>query len=120
MKLKVYSIFDTAAQAFTQPFFMHNDGLAIRAFQDNVNAKEPNNISQHPDQFALYLLGDFDDSTGDIDKLEQPRRIALGIEMKNPTEEDKTSILIEKMSNLELIMAHINIDQYLDKVEENK
>ena len=63
MKLNVYSIHDSAAKAFTQPFFMHNDGLAIRAFQGNVNSKEGNNISDHPDQFTLYKIGEFDDVT---------------------------------------------------------
>lgn len=66
MKLAIYSIYDTAAKAYTRPFFLQNDGLAIRAFQDQVNAQEANNISEHPDQFTLFKLGEFDDLSGDI------------------------------------------------------
>ena len=87
MELNVYSIFDQAAEAFTQPFYMHNDGLAIRAFQDNVNATEDNNISKHPEQFALYKLGTFNDSNGFIEALETPKAIALAIELKNPSQD---------------------------------
>lgn len=64
MKLNVYSIFDSAAMAYTTPFFMPMDGMAIRAFQANVNAGKENNISQFPDQFTLFHVGEFDDFTG--------------------------------------------------------
>ena len=84
MKLSVYSIHDSAAKAFIQPFFMHNDGLAIRAFQGNVNSKEPNNISEHPDQFTLYKIGEFDDSTGQIITY-QPESLGNGITFKEET-----------------------------------
>jgi hypothetical protein len=66
MKLFIYSLFDQAAKAYTRPFFLQNDGIAIRAFQDQVNAKEPNNVSEHPEQFTLFCIGEFDDSNGDI------------------------------------------------------
>jgi hypothetical protein len=88
MKLNVYSIHDKAATAFTQPFFMHNDGLAIRAFQDNVNAKDENNISKHPEQFSLFKLGEYDDATGVITPLPSPDFISGGLELVNPTPEN--------------------------------
>jgi hypothetical protein len=87
MDLNIYSIYDSAAEAFTQPFFMHNDGLAIRAFQDNVNASNENNISNHPEQFTLFRIGKFSDNNGKVDSEPQPVSLALGIEMKNPDKE---------------------------------
>jgi hypothetical protein len=83
MKLNVYSIFDQAAEAFVTPFFMQNDGLAMRAFQDNVNANDENNISKHPEQFSLYKIGEYDDKVGVIDSYEQPKVVARAIELKN-------------------------------------
>ena len=82
MNLNVYSLFDQAAEAFTQPFFMHNDGLAIRAFQDNVNATDTN-VAQHPDQFTLFKLGTYGDINGKLVPEETPVSIALGLELKN-------------------------------------
>jgi hypothetical protein len=96
MKLKVYSIFDSAAKAYVQPFYMHNDGLAIRAFMDNVNSKEENNISKHPDQFTLFQIGEFDDTSGKIDSID-PKSLGNGLEFKNDEALDKMSALINKL-----------------------
>lgn len=96
MILKVYSIYDVAAKAYMQPFFMHNDGLALRAFQDNVNTKEENQISKHPEQFTLFCLGEYDDSKGQFQSLEAPKAMAVGTEVlmekKYPAAEIETII----------------------------
>jgi hypothetical protein len=101
MKLNVYSIFDSAAKAYTQPFFMHNDGLAIRAFQDNVNAEQENNISKHPDQFTLFKIAEFDDATGQIEAI-SPRSLGNGLEFKTETEisESISKLILEKLDSL--------------------
>ena len=55
MKLNVYTIYDDTAKAYMQPFFMHNHGLAVRAFTDQVNRNDENNpLNKHPEQFTLY------------------------------------------------------------------
>jgi hypothetical protein len=101
MKLNVYSIFDTAAKAYTTPFFMHNDGLAIRAFQDNVNAEQENNISKHPDQFTLFKIGEFDDATGEI-KTDVVKSLGTGLEYKNSPDisEDIAQLIIKKLDSI--------------------
>ena len=82
MILNVYSIFDQAANAFIQPFFLQTDGLAIRAFSGNVNSKEPNNISENPEQFTLIKIATFDDSTGHMTPLEQHETIAKALTLQ--------------------------------------
>jgi hypothetical protein len=101
MKLNVYSIFDSAAKAYTSPFFMHNDGLAIRAFQDNVNAEQENNISKHPDQFTLFRIGEFDDSTGEI-KTDVVKSLGTGLEYKNSPDisDDIAQLIIKKLDSI--------------------
>lgn len=86
MELNIYAIYDSAAAAFVQPFMMHNDGLAIRAFQDNVNAKEENNISKHPEQFTLFKLGQFDDKSAKYTLEDSPKSLAIGVELINDNE----------------------------------
>lgn len=105
MKMKIYSIFDQAAEAFATPFFMHNDGLAIRAFQDNINAEDENNLSKHPEQFKLFCLGDFDDKNGTIAAESGPVCISVGIELVNDTtpkysETDVARLLLELKNSL--------------------
>jgi hypothetical protein len=103
MILKIYSIYDSAANAYMQPFFMHNDGIAIRAFQDNVNSKEENNISQHPDQFTLFCIGEYDDSNGQITKAETLKSLGNGLEYKNIEETDNLD-LFQKITNIEKLL----------------
>jgi hypothetical protein len=101
MKLNVYSLFDSAAKAYTQPFFAHNDGLAIRMFQDNVNSEQENNISKHPDQFTLFKIGEFDDATGEI-KTDVVKSLGTGLEYKNSPDisEDIAQLIIKKLDSI--------------------
>lgn len=63
MKLKVFSVRDSATEIFTRPFFMLTKAEAIRTF-----TKEANDINsqlfQHPLDYHLYCLGIFDQDTG--------------------------------------------------------
>lgn len=96
MKLYAYSLFDSAAHAFTTPFFVHSDGLAVRVFQDNVNSKNESNISMHPDQFTLFKIGTFDDGTGHFQPLAAPESMQNGltlIEARVPENQDLGSLI---------------------------
>lgn len=62
---KIFGVRDSKALAFLQPFFGVTAGVAIRAFEEAVNdGKSP--ISKHPEDYVLYELADFDDSTGEV------------------------------------------------------
>lgn len=107
MELKIYSIYDKAAKAFTQPFFMHNKGLAIRAFSDNVNSEQENNISKHPEQFLLYEMGQWDDVTGVIIPYSDDKRelLGTGLDFKQETE---TTDLINEIRELKKLLKEQN------------
>lgn len=63
MIIGVFSIKDDQVQAFNQPFYSPTTGSALRAFADHVN--EPGTpANKHPQDFTLYRLADYDDSTG--------------------------------------------------------
>lgn len=63
MILKLYSIRDRATDSFGQPMFLVSHGQAIRSFTDEVNRQDKDNqLYQHPDDFDLYFLGEFDTS----------------------------------------------------------
>lgn len=65
MILFVVSIKDRAADVFNRPFFVPHRNVAIRDFTDEVNrVATDNQLNRHPDDFDLYLLGEFDDSRG--------------------------------------------------------
>lgn len=72
----VYSVFDTKANAFLQPFFSVTKGSAIRSFSDAVN--DPNHmIAKHREDYVLFYLGTFEDLSGSF-KLD-PAPVSLGL-----------------------------------------
>jgi hypothetical protein len=87
MKLNIYSIFDSAAKAYAPPFFLHNDGLAVRGFQDNVNNPE-SQAFRNPDQFTLFHIGTYDDITGVIESAEVIRSMGNGLEYKTAIQDE--------------------------------
>lgn len=65
MILFVVSVKDRAADVFNRPFFVPHRNVAIRDFTDEVNrVAGDNQLNKHPDDFDLYLLGEFDDARG--------------------------------------------------------
>lgn len=68
MKLKMFSVFDTKMAVFANPFYDQREESAIRSFSDAVNDPNPNNMwNKHPEDFSLYMIGEFDNDTGEID-----------------------------------------------------
>lgn len=75
MITKVFSVFDSKAQAYGVPFFAVNEGLAVRSFTDLVNDSR-STVNRYPDDFILYHVGQFDDSDGKLVALKEP--VSLG------------------------------------------
>ena len=72
MIVKMYSIYDSKAEAYMQPFFAQSNGVAIRSFTNAANDKG-SAIGQYPTDFTLFELGSFDDSNGDYVALTAPK-----------------------------------------------
>lgn len=63
MIMKVFAVFDSAVQAYMQPFFSPTSGSAIRSLTEAVN--DPGHtFAKNATDYTLHLLGDFDDATG--------------------------------------------------------
>lgn len=61
----VCAVFDSAIQAYGQPFFVPARGAALRSFTDEVNrSAQDNQLFLHPEDFVLYELATFDDEKG--------------------------------------------------------
>jgi hypothetical protein len=72
----VLSVRDRATDSFGTPMFFVHMNQAIRSFSDEVNRAE-SIVSQHPEDFDLYLLGNFDQAKG-LFYCEAPRQVAVG------------------------------------------
>lgn len=65
MNINVYAIYDSAADAYMTPFFMHTHALAIRAFQSS--AMDGSSLMRtFPEQFTLCQVGFWADDTGRV------------------------------------------------------
>jgi hypothetical protein len=79
----IVSVRDTAAEAFGRPMYLQSLGVAIRSFTDEVNREDKDNqLFNHPDDFDLYDLGVFDDSTGKYQIRDNPIVIVRGKDVK--------------------------------------
>lgn len=77
-KYKVLAIRDRAVDGYMRPMFVPSVGAAVRLFTDalNDNSKE-SAIAQHPEDYDLYELGEFDDGSG-MFTTGVPRQVAVG------------------------------------------
>lgn len=80
MKLNFYAVYDKAVGAYMRPFVMQSDGQAVRSFSDEVLNKETP-ISAHPEDYALFRCGIFNDATAEITP-EEPQCLARAHEIK--------------------------------------
>lgn len=71
------SIYDCKGNMWTAPQMFMTNADAIRAFSSAVNSDTPYN--KYAEDFTLFLLGTFDESTGFIEIEPAPVNLALGI-----------------------------------------
>ena len=96
MKLNIYAIYDSQAKAFTQPFFLHTDGMAVRAFQQNINQEE-STLSKSPQDYTLFRIAEFDDSDGNI-KAVSPENLGIGSKyVEKKVDRDQLELMLEKV-----------------------
>lgn len=79
--MKIYTIRDQKGETFNTPFFQKTHGEAERSFKTLVNDGK-SLVSQYPDDFDLYHLGDFAEESGIIKPLDTPQHIAKAVNMK--------------------------------------
>ncbi len=78
MIMKICTIYDAKGEAFFQPMFFQSVAQAERSFQD-ATAKPDSDIGMHPEDYSLFLVGEFDQRTGQITVLEARVAIAVGV-----------------------------------------
>ena len=107
MILNIYSIFDSATKSYNTPFFMQNDELAIRALKNLVN-DDSTDVCKFPDQFILFKLGEFNDSTGFINNDDCPQRVTQAIQHKEVSRTtDSLDNLFNEVKNLKDLIKEI-------------
>ena len=65
MLYKVYTVYDTKAEIYMNPFFQKARGEAIRSFTNLAN-DESTTVGKYPADFVLFEIGEYDDSSGEL------------------------------------------------------
>ena len=60
---KIFTVYDSKAEAYLQPFFLDTVGMAIRAVSDCVNDVN-HNFCRHAEDYTLFELGSYVESKG--------------------------------------------------------
>jgi hypothetical protein len=81
MELKVFGIYDSKAEAYLPPFFVKSKGEAIRAITSHV-MDEHHNFCKYAEDFTLFELGSWDDSTAKFELLATPHSLGVLVEFK--------------------------------------
>lgn len=79
MNLRMFCVKDRATDTYGTPMFLVTNGQAVRSFTDEVNRPaEDNQIYRHPDDFDLYLVGDWNNETCEFTFVGGPECICRG------------------------------------------
>ncbi len=80
MKHKIFSIFDSKAQAYLPPFCLAEKAMAVRIFGDCVNSDD-HQFGKHPGDYTLFELGSFDDSVCVVSCAPSAVKVVNGLEV---------------------------------------
>ncbi len=79
-RLTIFSIFDSKAQAYLQPFFSNNVETAKREFATAVNGE--GQFNKYTEDYSMFLLGTFDQDDGTFILESAPIHCANAITLK--------------------------------------
>ncbi len=82
MKLKIFSVFDTKAEAYLTPFFCPSTGVAIRSFEAAAN-DATHQFRLYAADFTLFELGTYEQSTAKFEILPAPMNLGSALTFRH-------------------------------------
>jgi len=83
MQLKLFIIRDSKGGYFGNPLVQHSHAEAERTFK-KLALDQKTDISQFPEDFDLYFIGDYDNVTGKLSALDTPHHMIKATQVLNP------------------------------------
>jgi len=77
----VFSVYDEKAEAYLPVFQLPTSPMATRIFGECVNSRE-HQFGKHPGDYTLFVVGTFDDETGEITTTK--KTLGNGLDFKKP------------------------------------
>lgn len=82
---KIFTVFDSKAEAYLQPFFAQSTGVAIRIFQSAANDTD-HQFNRYAADFTLFEIGTFDIKSGQIEMLDAHINLGTALTLIDPQE----------------------------------
>lgn len=79
--MKIFSVFDSKAEAYNVPFFAPTTAVGVRMFKRAAN-DEGSDFCRHAEDYCLFELGEFNVETGVLEVLKSPRSLGLALSLK--------------------------------------
>lgn len=77
----IFTIYDSKAETYMDPFCAKTKGEAVRMFTDTCN--DPNHqFYRHAEDYTLFHLGTYDDNQATHDLLATPVALGIAIEFR--------------------------------------
>lgn len=78
---KVFSVFDSKAKAFIQPFYSQTNGTAVRQF--TAAAQDAgHDFHRFSEDYSLFCLGEFDEESGMFNQPATPEPVVTALAVK--------------------------------------
>lgn len=87
MQIKMFSIFDSKAEEFQNPFYARNEATAMRSFGRAVNT-EGSDFAQSPGDYTLFEVGFFESDTALLEPHEALKNLGLAVHFIKVSTED--------------------------------
>lgn len=81
--MKIYSIYDSKAEAYSSPFVSHNNATAIRSFTE-LAQQEGHPFHAHPGDYTLFHIGEWHDQKGTVTPAASHGNLGLAVHYLNP------------------------------------
>lgn len=79
METHIFTVYDSAAERYLEPFMAPSVAFALREFKSAANS-EGHQFAKFPSDYTLFYVGTFDASTGKIEAKE-PTSLGVAVTM---------------------------------------
>lgn len=82
--MQIYSMYDSKACAFIQPFFSRTEGVAVRQLSQAINDGK-HDFCIHAEDYTLFHLGSWDEVSGLVESNKTPVSVTTCLALKSLT-----------------------------------
>jgi len=81
--MNCFTVYDSAARRYLEPFFAETVEVAIRMFRTLCNRPE-HQFAKFPEDYALFHIGSFSQETGMLESFVAPHSLGVAIQFVTP------------------------------------